>query len=112
MFQDTINQFIENNKSKIKNSSDKENIVLFDRSLHDQVIRGSLSVLAFNDIFGYQPIVITDKSNKDWQTRVYRSFGIKKFMNCWSLKTCIFSPFTILLSIFYTIKYIFLIYSF
>ena len=41
MFQDTINQFTENNKSKIKNSSDKENIVLFDRSLHDQVIRGS-----------------------------------------------------------------------
>lgn len=111
MFQDIINQFTANNKSKIKNSDDKENIVLFDRSLHDQVIRGSLSVLAFNDIFGYQPIVVTDKSNKDWQTRVYRSFGIKKFMNCWSLKTFIFSPFTILLSIFYTVKYIFLIYK-
>ncbi len=108
MFEETINQFIKINKSKINNNKG-EHIVLFDRSLHDQVIRGSLSALAFNEIFDYQPIVITDKSKNDWQTKIYESFGIKYFVNCWSFRTWILSPLTIIYSLFFTVKYIFLI---
>ena len=77
MFEEVINKFIKQNNSKIKLNKNKENIVLFDRSLHDQVIRGSLSALAFNELFDYKPIVITDKSKNDWQTRIYKSFGIE-----------------------------------
>ena len=110
MFENTIDKFIKNNKSKITNNKDQENIILFDRSLHDQVIRGSLSVLAFNDIFGYQPLVVTDKSSKDWQTRIYKSFGIKYFINCWGFKTWIQFPHIIIISLFFSLKYLVLIY--
>lgn len=110
MFENTIDKFIKNNKSKIKNEKVQENIILFDRSLHDQVIRGSLSVLAFNDIFGYQPLVVTDKSSKDWQTKVYKSFGIKYFINCWSFKTWIQFPYIIIISLLFSLKYLVLIY--
>ena len=37
MFEEVINKFIKQNNSKIKLNKNKE-IVLFDRSLHDQVI--------------------------------------------------------------------------
>ena len=40
MFEEVINKFIKQNNSKIKLNKNKENIVLFDRSLHDQVRRG------------------------------------------------------------------------
>lgn len=111
MFEEVINKFIKQNNSKIKLNKNKENIVLFDRSLHDQVIRGSLSALAFNELFDYKPIVITDKSKNDWQTRIYKSFGIENFMNIWSLKNLIFSPVIVLSTFMYTIKYIFLVYK-
>lgn len=111
MFEDVIDKFIQKNKKEINQNNLKDNIVLFDRSLHDQVIRGSLSAMAFNEIFNYNPLVITDKSKKDWQIKVYQSFGINNFYNCWSLKTLLTSPILIMMTFYYTLKYILLTYK-
>jgi hypothetical protein len=109
MFEEVINKFETVNKDKIDSLSKKNKLVLFDRALHDQVIRGSISILVLNDLFNYEPVVVTDKSEKDWQIRVYRSFGIQNFVNSWGLKVILKSPIIFFQSIILTIKNIFLI---
>ena len=108
-FETNLNKFFELNKTKISSVNYKEKVLILDRSQLYNIIRSCTASIIYNEIYNFSPIVLTKMSKNSWQTKLYKSFGIKEFIFL-NLKSYLFNhSFEVIKSIYFAINYIFLI---
>ncbi len=108
MKKNNIKEFIKLNTFKLKKET-SENILVMDRSRPEQILRSSMASIILNELYNYNPILMTERPSNSWVCDLYRSFGIKNFIFLRSLTNQAKSLNIIIKSFFLSIFYVFFV---
>ena len=102
-----FNKFLKINVLKV-NSNFQDQVLLVDRYRLNQALVSSFYIYLINKKYKLSPVVLSDELNNDIIS-LYKSFGIKKFIDVFNFKMIIFKPIILFTSLVETFKSIRLI---
>jgi len=85
---------------KINEIEENRNLLIVDRGTIDPMIRTSIVAQILNEKKKLNPIVLSVYKSNSWRSQVYRSFGIKKFLQTPRLKLSFLYPLILIKSLF------------